>query len=466
MKKNIFLFGLFCFLFSSHSFSADSIIKGKGIFRVDVDLARFYGDESQIYVELYYGIPENSISYKLDSSRFVGAANLKVEVRNDSAIVAKKEWSVPHVIDDTARLAQGQTMLGIESFALPVGNYKLTVLAYDLLDSSRKDNFTVPFIVKSFSGDKEVISDLEFCTSIRSSTDKKSIFYKNTLEVVPNASRLYGIGLPILYYYAEAYNLVSAVRRTGFIVRTTVTDATGKEVFRQEKAKKRLNNSIVEVGTINLSAMKGGTYFFHLSLVDSINNLLAFSGKKFFVYRPPLPGEASPRAALSGAVNSEYAVMTQSEVDKEFDYARYISSETERDQYERLTDLDAKRNFLYEFWLRRGVDRQTPQNEYKDEYLKRIEYANINLTTGFREGWKTDRGRVYIVYGLSDEIERFPSTSESNPYEIWHYSVIEGGVIFVFVDRDGLGDYSLVHSTHRDELQDPNWYQEYALKMR
>jgi hypothetical protein len=76
-----------------------------------------------------------------------------------------------------------------------------------------------------------------------------------------------------------------------------------------------------------------------------------------------------------------------------------------------------------------------------------------------REGWLTDRGRIYLVYAEPDEIERFPNSSGSKPYEIWHYNQIESGVIFVFIDRSGFGDYSLVNSTKRGEIQDDSWQQ-------
>jgi hypothetical protein len=102
------------------------------------------------------------------------------------------------------------------------------------------------------------------------------------------------------------------------------------------------------------------------------------------------------------------------------------------------------------------------RNEYEESYGQRVQYATDNYGQGRREGWRTDRGRVYILYGPMDEIERFPSTSESNPYEIWHSNSLQGGVIFVFVDRTGLGNYELVHSTHRNELQNENWYAQYA----
>ena len=76
-----------------------------------------------------------------------------------------------------------------------------------------------------------------------------------------------------------------------------------------------------------------------------------------------------------------------------------------------------------------------------------------------RDGWKTDRGRVYVLYAEPDEVQRFPSSENAKPYEKWNYNQIESGVLFVFIDLTGYGDYTLVHSTKRGELQDESWQQ-------
>jgi hypothetical protein len=61
------------------------------------------------------------------------------------------------------------------------------------------------------------------------------------------------------------------------------------------------------------------------------------------------------------------------------------------------------------------------------------------------------------LYAEPDEIQRFPSSGDSKPYEIWNYYSIESGVQFIFVDRSGFSNYILVHSTKRGELQDEEW---------
>jgi len=445
---------------------AQVIIKSNTEFKLEVDVARFYADSTQVYLEMYYGIRENMLAYVLDSGQYVGKANLKWEIRQNSYIVADKDWYITHIIDSSKGFIRPQILLGLQSVALPPGDYTIHLLCADVNDTTRRDSFVTPLNIVSYPTDREFLSDIEFCTSIQASTDKQSLFYKNTLEVLPNPSRLYGSGLPIMYYYTTAYNLLKNSNQKNVIVRTSVIDASGKEIIANDKTKPRLYNSSVEVGTVNLTTLKTGTFLFRVSLLDSLKNILTATDKRFFIYKYGSIPDSSLNPTGSDFIGSKYAILSEKDLDNLFNQARYIASGFERDQYDKLTELKAKQNFLYDFWKRRATDRQTQSDKVEEAYYKRVEYANEQFTSGFREGWKTDRGRIYIFYGQYDEIERFPSTSESNPYEIWHYPNIQGGVIFIFVDRDALGNYILAHSTHRDELHDQDWYNHYAIRMR
>ncbi|MBI5058456.1 GWxTD domain-containing protein [candidate division KSB1 bacterium] len=118
---------------------------------------------------------------------------------------------------------------------------------------------------------------------------------------------------------------------------------------------------------------------------------------------------------------------------------KYIASTSENKQLRQAVFPDRERLFR-EFWLRRDPTSGTDENELMDEYYHRVEVANEKFAT-HREGWDTDRGRVYILYGEPTDIERHPFDSGSRPYEIWYYSSIAR--MFVFVDYTGFGDYTL-----------------------
>ncbi len=100
-----------------------------------------------------------------------------------------------------------------------------------------------------------------------------------------------------------------------------------------------------------------------------------------------------------------------------------------------------KETFFKNFWKQRDPTPDTERNELMEEYYRRIDYANRYFTSGFREGWDTDRGMVYVIMGTPDDIERHPYESNSQPYEIWYF--YSASLKLVFVDFNSVGDYEL-----------------------
>jgi GWxTD domain-containing protein len=292
------------------------------------------------------------------------------------------------------------------------------------------------------------LSDIEFASIIRRG-ERGTQFYKNTLEVIPNPGGIYAETQQV-YYYAEAYNLQPQGDPADYLLRSTVFDAVGKEILSRERPKKQVGESSVLVDQFPVARMKSGTYSLVLALLDTGRTVLSSTGKKFFVYNETLGVDSALLAGGSGLPLNVYMSMGEQELDQEFDWCKYESTADEKNQYEELTGVDAKRTFMTEFWRKRPPG-------LREEYLSRVAYANRNLRAGMRDGYRSDRGRVRITYGEPDDIDRHPSETDRRPYEIWMYHNIQGGVIFVFVQRNVGGDYELVHSTHRNELRDDNW---------
>jgi len=136
----------------------------------------------------------------------------------------------------------------------------------------------------------------------------------------------------------------------------------------------------------------------------------------------------------------------------------YIITDEERAAFKKFSTDDEREQFIEQFWERRNPNPNSPENEFKEEYYRRIAYANERYASGF-PGWKTDRGRIYIMYGPPDEIESHPSGGSYNrtqeegggetstyPFETWRYRYIEGiyqNVILEFVDPSMTGEYRL-----------------------
>ena len=130
----------------------------------------------------------------------------------------------------------------------------------------------------------------------------------------------------------------------------------------------------------------------------------------------------------------------------------YIIADEERAAFQRLTTDEERGKFIEQFWLRRDPTPGTAKNEFKEEHYRRIAYANERFAARDKEGWKTDRGRIYIQRGPPDEIEAHPSGGVNTPpFEIWSYRHVEAGdnLSIQFRDRSRTGDYELAPGNAR-----------------
>jgi GWxTD domain-containing protein len=102
---------------------------------------------------------------------------------------------------------------------------------------------------------------------------------------------------------------------------------------------------------------------------------------------------------------------------------RWIIAPDERSAYTALQTNPERLQFIEGFWNRRNPNPGSSQNTFKEEHYRRLAYANEHFA-GPHPGWKSDRGRVYIVFGKPDSIDAHPSgvSDQSDPFEVWHYN--------------------------------------------
>ena len=433
---------------------------------LSIDYARYRGDSANTYLEIYYSFSDHGLQFQRTNEGFKTSMIMTAQIMNSKkdSVILQKRWRVPRTVTDTAGSVSAQGLVGVVAMVVPEGEYFLSVKGQDENQPTNIDSLIYPLHSTPVTEKTVAVSDVELCSSIKQNTTKDNLFYKNTLEVVPNPSMLFGVGMPVIFYYVEVYNVLKDTSSPQFYTRASVYNASGKEILHQSRKRLRSNESSVEIGTMNISKLPNGTYSFFFSLSDSSGTPKVSSGKKFFVYNPNVVDSSAMRASSVDVMSSEYATISEEELDKEFQEATYLAAPEEKDRYGVLKGIDTKRKFMFDFWRIRDSDPTTALNETKDEYMKRIEYSNNYFRAISRPGYKTDRGRVYCIYGLPDEIQRHPNEVDYRPYEIWNYNNIQGGVVFVFVDRSGFGDYQLVHSTHRDEMRDDNWQEKASMQ--
>ena len=136
----------------------------------------------------------------------------------------------------------------------------------------------------------------------------------------------------------------------------------------------------------------------------------------------------------------------------------YIITDEEKTAFHRLATDEEREQFIEQFWLRRDPTPDTEENEFKEEHYRRIAYANDHYASGI-PGWKSDRGRIYIIYGPPDEIDSHPSggtyerpmeegggETSTYPFEQWRYRYLEGigtNIVIEFVDPSMSGEYHM-----------------------
>ena len=150
--------------------------------------------------------------------------------------------------------------------------------------------------------------------------------------------------------------------------------------------------------------------------------------------------------------------MTEAKLDTLFAPLFYLAPLSELNVYRGLT-LEGKRRFLREFWRQRDPTPGTPDNELQQSFYQRLGEANRRFREGGAAeipGWRTDRGRIFILHGEPDEIMRRPVNGQSNPWEAWKYTQ-NRALKYVFYDQTRLGNFQLVYTDDRKEKGMPGW---------
>lgn len=447
--------------------------QGQQALQLDLDHASFAYDANQSLVEMYLAFEAATLHFEPDSLGF--RAQLLVDLvinRASSAVLPGTPqdavWTdsldLLFVIPDTSGLQPGQQFVHQVRAAVPPGEYEIRVDVPGVEGVSVPVGLRREIVVPDFTdSDRVELSDVTLASEVRRSDDRDDGFYKNGLVVRPNANQLYGVGLPRLFYYAEAYNL-EALQALGsdYTVFAYIAEANLPQPLPdlQRRTERPLRSPDVLVGSFDLSALPSGSYFLRIALLNPENEAMVERSRKFFVYNPGI--ERAPTIGVEEAFEtSQYATMTEEEVEQMEKHVDIIATSAERRRKGSIQDLDEKRRFLMEFWRKRDPVPATPVNEFQEEFYQRLRYANDRYTGQLNEGWETDRGRTIIKYGPPTAVEPHLFDRGIAAHEIWQYNNIpgEGQAIFVFADT-GYGLFELLHSTVSGERKSPNWMEE------
>jgi GWxTD domain-containing protein len=432
---------------------------------LDLDAAVFRAFDSLGYVEIYAAVQRGSLHYLTVQDSAKAEFKVVLDVLQDGRPALSDTLSALHWADSTQDLASGQFFAHVFRFMMQAGDYDVRGILVQ--PSGIVDSTHVPLRVEFMPAESLRVSGIELGSKL-DFTDEKSILVKNGVRLVPNATRFFGTNMPLFYYYAEAYGLDfdSAAVDSYTVVRRLLDVQTNNPVRPAvTKRHKTIGHSVVLADGFPVTTLRTGTYLLDLEFTSDRTGRHTHAQKTFWMYRQEdfaagrvLKADTSWKARMQ-AVEPDFLDIAGA--DTALGWMKYLLTKEEAARVNRL-NLEGKKKFLHDYWV--GKEREKPGAA--NEYFARIVEANRRYTFLKKPGWKTDRGRVYVLYGEPDHVYRNYATADVPDHEQWNYDQLEGGVIFVFFDRAGYGDLDLVHSTKRGEIYNPDWHQLTPFKRR
>jgi GWxTD domain-containing protein len=394
------------------------------------DLPRFYFDalsfatqqQDTSRLDVYIELPYELLSFTKDGDVF--RANLEVTMDiSDSLgnLLNEQLWTEKIEAKNYDESVSGHLgKLCQKSFLLSPGVYKTAVQVRDAeTKNSRHINRTV--IVRKFAPGALRISDLLLVNRLERRPERT--------VVVPNISGNIGTKRDSFYIFFEAYR--SGIAESAKFL-LTVHTVKGEIVQRDSLLRSLGNGGNACFMKVDCSKLSAGGYIAEVQgwSVDTSSGLVIRPGTAIASHMFTIRWKGLPP--------------TVTDLDLAIDELQYIADKDVIQAMKQETPEKRRQMFL-DFWKKRDPTPNTETNELMEEYYQRVDYANKTFSH-YADGWKTDRGMVYIIFGVPSNVERHPFDMDSKPYEVWTY--YEHNRQFVFVDATGFGDY---------RLQNPIW---------
>jgi len=426
-----------------------------GTIKFWVDGAAFSGDSGKTWQEIYWNLPVKDFVTKQQAGLRTISYKTVIQLRDTSGkLFLNEDWdsniNVPSAKDIERR--DLSTLDLIVANNLKPGEYQLKFMVSDL-NGGNIGTIDRTINVPEYSPGKLSLSQVQVASDIYLDSIKNR-FSKGNLQIKPHPSREFGDAYRNLYYYFEVYRPATdtAPAGGGCFVEVTL-NSTSQPVINNiaNSDITERTGQIIQTGGVNLDSFPEGMYILKASVKDGRGNVLGYNQASIKLKRKTL-------AELT-EVKDKQELELQDLLREGGDYfyeIGYIASARDVEQLKQL-DENGKKEFLRRFWKNRDPDPSTAENEALLEHAKRYKEADIKFGEKNRGGMKgslTDRGRLYIKYGMPNEVESKTMQGQYRPVEIWRYF---NGNKFIFVDKSSFGRFQLMYSKSKDERTDPSW---------
>ncbi len=452
-------------------------ISSRGDIWFQADHAAFEGDDGQPVEEYYFRINNNQLKFEERDDYFEGRVFLKLKFKDlDGQKIGEAghnyEFRVPN-IEVTQSPSHAQLLLLREALDPRTRFVEIEVedlnarkrgLLYMVTGKRKNGAAEGELVPPTFPGKAFASSDIQFAWEVRTRTEE-SMFEKNGFDVVPNPARSYGLLQPLLSAYVEVYDNRES-RPEGQILYHLLQEVLSPDSTTVRSKRDTVGSRSpdwVNVVSFDVSNLPTGEYRLRLVITDAESGEMMESERPFNILW-----------------KNQFWAYTEEDIANE---AKVLFEEDDYDQF-MMMSAGEREVHLETFWADRDPSPGTAQNEIRNEFMRRVDFANRMYKDHGRRGMLTDRGRIFIRYGEPDEIDRelMPTGTnqldgdvetlseiddrgrllqttdgfDTRPFETWIYTrqgrplfphreegVTVNGLQFVFIDETGTGHYVL-----------------------
>ena len=393
--------------------------------QIDEDRALYFVDaisfaqepKSKSRLDVFVQVGYEALSFVKQGDQYLASYDMTIAIYDSaSKLVSEKLWTEPVKVSSFEQsVSSGAYSLTQRVFDVPPGRYYISTVLRDNETKSSK-RLLRQIAVPDYSLAPVALSDIMLVSRLTQVDDK--------LNIVPAVTANVGDIAEPFHIFFEAYSdsamdsvkVVASVldekKEQKLTVDTTYTFRAGKtQVFM------KIDHLTLPVGDYKL--------FVNAFAPDQTTA------------EDPLPLASSSRSFI---VRWSGMPKTIKDLDLAIDQAQYIAKDNEVSSIKEASTPEEKQRRFLEFWKVRDPNPNTPRNEKMEKYYERVEYANKHFTH-YIDGWRTDMGMVFIMFGSPNNVDRHPFDIDSKPYEVWSYYQLNYS--FVFVDQTGFGDYRL-----------------------
>lgn len=386
----------------------------------NLDLASFRGEKAkETRLDLYLKIMYDELQFvkiSADSFRAVYETSAVI-LDQDDFQVNGKIWRDTVWVKDFATTNSRQLFHATKvGFNLTPGKYRVNIGVMDM-DTRRTSFRKTTVVLRDFSDDKLSLSDVLIADAVGKDSSGNLIPYPQVAAPRRETSQLLA--------YFEIYD---KGRDKEYKTSYALKNPKGEKVFQKEVVVRHTGQITPVIAELPNASLVHGVYVIQINVKG--REQAATTQREITLHWVGIPANVA-------------------DLDQAIEQMRYIAR---KDGVKKIMSVprEKRREAFLKFWRDNDPTPGTDANELMEEYYRRVNYANGNFR-GFREGWKTDMGMVYIIFGAPNEIERNPFNRYASFYEgrtvkaseVWTYYELNRQ--FLFFDETGYGDFRMVY---------------------